>query len=525
MSSSPRPQFYITRLDGTNAALIAVDELPESVNIHGVPRALPQEDTNGMMYLGTVAARNQYYVINVDTSALARQTGSENDQAGNGSSGPMVFIPGHAQPGLAAWNAGSQDENSEGSKALTRSPKDVKRSAARHSKSTANQNAQRKEYCSFWIRHGECDYQQQGKYLHFQPHSPFTCTNMIQGCMYKHYMPTDPETLEKLGLRDVPKWYREKFGVKSVHTANNDSSRPELGRSWRPGARGLSPPSLSRAAHATSSSLTIAGSREPATRHHARQSMSQSEARDDILTPSSSASPELNLKQATAPIPPSQQWQRQDFLAQDLLNDDAPVEPFYSEASQSGTPFSSGKQRFARPMPHVSMSAASDSNKRRTVATFDPLPSTTARFNPSWPMPQAPHSSVSMVDPFAGNVRSFPRPRHAAAPIRRSETMNAISSFEPSSSRPSSQRSVSSSMNVASRPHLSVDTSANTNSRSTHGNPHRSGPRGGMNAPGHRQDGQKHQSNNGSRRHGMDGIEEDVFNLGLNDDVEPQLAN
>ncbi|KAJ5976107.1 hypothetical protein N7481_009814 [Penicillium waksmanii] len=59
------------------------------------------------------------------------------------------------------------------------------------------QGSKKKEFCSYWIRHGECDYQQ-------------------QGCLFRHAMPTQPEALEKLGLRDIPRWYREKFNLASV---------------------------------------------------------------------------------------------------------------------------------------------------------------------------------------------------------------------------------------------------------------------------------------------------------------------
>lgn len=47
-----------------------------------------------------------------------------------------------------------------------------------------------KIYCTHWIRHGECDYMQ-------------------QGCRYKHEMP-DRATLTSIGFRTVPRWWQEK---------------------------------------------------------------------------------------------------------------------------------------------------------------------------------------------------------------------------------------------------------------------------------------------------------------------------
>ena len=40
--------------------------------------------------------------------------------------------------------------------------------------------------------------------------------NPLTGCLYKHEMPTDIFMLEKLGLRDIPRWYREKYDVPSL---------------------------------------------------------------------------------------------------------------------------------------------------------------------------------------------------------------------------------------------------------------------------------------------------------------------
>lgn len=57
--------------------------------------------------------------------------------------------------------------------------------------SGAQPDQDKKEYCTYWIRTGECDYMQ-------------------QGCLYKHEMP-DKATLEKIGLgRNLPRWWIEK---------------------------------------------------------------------------------------------------------------------------------------------------------------------------------------------------------------------------------------------------------------------------------------------------------------------------
>lgn len=45
-----------------------------------------------------------------------------------------------------------------------------------------------KIFCSRWLSHGECSFEQ-------------------QGCKYKHEMPFDDETLESVGHRVVPQWF------------------------------------------------------------------------------------------------------------------------------------------------------------------------------------------------------------------------------------------------------------------------------------------------------------------------------
>lgn len=46
----------------------------------------------------------------------------------------------------------------------------------------------KKVYCMYWLRKGECDYMQ-------------------DGCRYKHEMPIDEETRQKIGIREIPWWF------------------------------------------------------------------------------------------------------------------------------------------------------------------------------------------------------------------------------------------------------------------------------------------------------------------------------
>ncbi|RDW81115.1 uncharacterized protein DSM5745_04672 [Aspergillus mulundensis] len=181
MSSSLRPEFFVHRSDGSITPLIAVDELPTNITIHGAPRVLSPDQTNGMLSLGFLKTRGHFYQVEgaVSANALLQQNTSQTTNPST--AGALVLNNG--------GNAG----------------------AGNHQRPHNRNNNNNKEFCSYWVRHGECDYQQ-------------------QGCLYKHEIPLDRAGLEKLGLRDIPRWYREKYGIPSLqnghghprpHTANN----------------------------------------------------------------------------------------------------------------------------------------------------------------------------------------------------------------------------------------------------------------------------------------------------------------
>ncbi|KAJ5086807.1 hypothetical protein NUU61_008114 [Penicillium alfredii] len=200
MSAPNLPKFFCTRPSGTLTPLVAVDELPPHVSVRGVPRNLTPNDTQGMTSCGLAAPRAGPWVVEgvplppTAPRALAKQENLTELQNllvniihENSISSPLR---------LAVENI------------LYRAPdffypaeRTVNKMSAQVPAFNGNNKQQaynaKKEYCSYWIRHGECDYQQ-------------------QGCLYKHEMPTDPAMLEKLGLRDIPRWYREKYNVPSL---------------------------------------------------------------------------------------------------------------------------------------------------------------------------------------------------------------------------------------------------------------------------------------------------------------------
>ncbi|KAL4909038.1 hypothetical protein BDW74DRAFT_174255 [Aspergillus multicolor] len=179
MSSSLRPEFFVHRSDGSITPLIAVDELPANITIHGAPRVLAPNETNGMVSLGFLKSRGHFYQVEGAVSANVMHQQNTSQTTNPSTAGALVLNNG----------GNARAEN--------------------HHQLHNRQN--NKEFCSYWVRHGECDYQQ-------------------QGCLYKHEVPLDRDKLEKLGLRDIPRWYREKYGIPSIqnghghprpHTASN----------------------------------------------------------------------------------------------------------------------------------------------------------------------------------------------------------------------------------------------------------------------------------------------------------------
>ncbi|CAI7673849.1 unnamed protein product [Penicillium palitans] len=241
MATPGRPQFFCTRPDGTLTPLVALDELPTNVTIRGVSRTLNAGETQGMTSCGLATQRAEPWSVNGVTQSSDRDVGKEplsdmhslllqiltdNDVPETmRSSAQAILFQGIERPnGLGG----------QGTPASGLSP--IAPTFYAKNSHTGNKHAasSKKEYCSYWIRHGECDYSQ-------------------QGCLYKHEMPTDFYTIDKLGLRDIPRWFREKYNVASLLHPNRD--RPQLTIANQPPMRALpssaSPTNESSTSHVT----------------------------------------------------------------------------------------------------------------------------------------------------------------------------------------------------------------------------------------------------------------------------------
>ena len=216
-----RPQLFVTRQNGTMIPLVAVDELPSTMSIRGVPRTLSPHDISGMTGVGTFNSRHRQYVIDGDRSlmgssfAMPTTRPPKNDlpwapcrtsvfPTPSVCPTPPVFPTPPKAYGIEEQPPSTPKTPFANMPPSTSEPSDL---PPFHNldELPIGRAPGIKEYCSYWLRHGECDYAQ-------------------QGCLYRHEMPLDRSTLEKLGLRDIPRWYREKHRLGSYLAGGNNIS-------------------------------------------------------------------------------------------------------------------------------------------------------------------------------------------------------------------------------------------------------------------------------------------------------------
>ncbi|EER24316.1 hypothetical protein CPC735_056860 [Coccidioides posadasii C735 delta SOWgp] len=203
MDASLRPRFFISRQDGSLTPLIAVDELPPLMSVRGVPRLLSQNDTQGMTSLGSANHRGQFYVIDCFTQG----SGNANVIIGDNKALP-------AGPKASIGITSSQNSTIRPHSYLVESRMRLvtERSLLRIIPTPGRKETPRRNTALSGFAMAS------------------VTINSKASCIFKHEMPRDPAVLEKLGLRDIPRWYREKHNIKSV-TVGADNGRPRANRS------------------------------------------------------------------------------------------------------------------------------------------------------------------------------------------------------------------------------------------------------------------------------------------------------
>ncbi|OQN97028.1 hypothetical protein B0A48_16832 [Cryoendolithus antarcticus] len=250
-----RPSYFIARPDGVLVPLVPVDELSPQIRLPGTGRFLTYQETFGMQYVGTLPYTGKYYDLDaarmisgaaslplsisapwhapiphhspsekrfLASDAMIRLGMSVADSNARTTPSASLHQDPQSRPVSAAASATDWRKPASDSIETTQATIDAILAANINtakadglaSKSAlpasgAAPDQEKKIYCTHWVRHGECDYTQ-------------------QGCLYKHEMP-DKATLESIGFRTVPRWYLEKTAPK----LEGMSSKPTVGLPMR----------------------------------------------------------------------------------------------------------------------------------------------------------------------------------------------------------------------------------------------------------------------------------------------------
>ncbi|KAI9805644.1 MAG: hypothetical protein M1833_005136 [Piccolia ochrophora] len=206
----PRPLYFVCRENGDLVPLVATDELPPSIALRGAPRFYTDlQQTVGMQNLGMSATWDTGYELEDTNPPILRQ-----DQAPASS----TYLPSYTQ------------SQAPGERHIEYQIRPPTHDPSSHSVSSSWEHPvgpftgvsgdPGKEYCTHWIFHGECAF----------THSP-------RGCKFKHEMPLDREGLAKVGLKDVPKWWLERYRPRLI----DREWRPPVGASTRLGGDPAAP--------------------------------------------------------------------------------------------------------------------------------------------------------------------------------------------------------------------------------------------------------------------------------------------
>ncbi|KAF2485243.1 hypothetical protein BDY17DRAFT_322107 [Neohortaea acidophila] len=223
--TTPRLYFYITRTNGALVPLIPADELPLDVKLQGVPRALNSDQVFALTSVGELPSTGLTFKLVASTQPLStpalrspttlasmtapsaapdettRRAITTTHSCHSSYDSPRPTPAAHET--ATTWRSTPKPTPTPTAQSIINAILDTDAGASTAAKigyipdsrkpippSGALPDPEKKTYCSHWIRHGECDYTQ-------------------QGCRYRHEMP-DRATLLKIGFRGVPKWWAER---------------------------------------------------------------------------------------------------------------------------------------------------------------------------------------------------------------------------------------------------------------------------------------------------------------------------
>ncbi|KAK3064750.1 hypothetical protein LTS18_004369 [Coniosporium uncinatum] len=223
LSAQPRPYWVITSANGDTVPLVPVDELPLHIQQEIYPLSSELGETRRMVLLGQFADpendepacssshRNRGFPqtqrsFRAPDAAIRQilnlQTAQSNSMISAPSS-PLPIRPSGPPLSMAgSWRRSQQAQVDETQALVDRIAASEHQIAGTISHSGPRRlppsgvvpDSSKKEYCTFWLRTGECNYMQ-------------------QGCLYKHEMP-DGAKLRELGFNTAPRWWSDKHAIR-----------------------------------------------------------------------------------------------------------------------------------------------------------------------------------------------------------------------------------------------------------------------------------------------------------------------
>lgn len=194
-TAAPIVRWYFRRGDA-NVPLIAADELPSGLHPDDFPRALADAEAAKLQFVGKLTAcpeAQQYSTASVPSRiSHAFKASSRKRLQQSISNGKSI---GYNQPTRSA-------QPSIDGPALRRLPP-----------SGQEPDLSRKQFCSHWIRTGECDFMQ-------------------QGCIYKHVMP-GLATLKTIGFQKTPSWYQQAGARTRPNCPREEAAKPSSQHSFK----------------------------------------------------------------------------------------------------------------------------------------------------------------------------------------------------------------------------------------------------------------------------------------------------
>ncbi|THY32846.1 hypothetical protein D6D00_01326 [Aureobasidium pullulans] len=210
---APGLKFFIERDNGSLVPLVPVDELPDDVRLAGVPHRLSASQTKDMLFLGRHSSVRGRFPhegsVNVKESVPPPSvTMQYTPQSGVSSHNNRVLQPINTQPIVIPASTPGPASTAKPLASPQLQPRPLYNERPLPP-SGIEPDQRKKVYCTYWIQNqGQCAYKQ-------------------QGCMYRHEMPEDKETLNSIGLKSVPAWWRKEQArrkQKSKRTDRNGSS-------------------------------------------------------------------------------------------------------------------------------------------------------------------------------------------------------------------------------------------------------------------------------------------------------------